>query len=300
MSMILSKGQIFKQAFFSTFSTKFWKVVGITSFVGLISLINLIWRIIEQGLDEILLYIGLSLATVVIIRYLFFCAKYTFVYLHNLYQESQWGNAAILLKQFHTDLKILETENYDEQNIKTKVVNMLNEYSKWLTVSLTTESSVSIKVPTDYQQDLNNWVLMNLFRDSSHSNTRDCQAYQQTRHTIIHNTPFSRVTAHITTINPKVISYVNEDIPNSDNYENTSIDIYGDKNKLPYKSEIVSPIMLYQFDQNSRCFGFLCVDCKDAKKFKYRTKYLCAMNEVLAEYLYPIMQIIQLNQNAPA
>lgn len=271
--------------------------MGITSFVGCVSLINLIWRIIEKGLVNFLTICGLILAILVAIRYMFFCAKYTFVYLHNLYHESQWGNAAILLKQFHNDLKKLETQDYNEQIIKTKIVGILNTYSSWLSTSLATDSSVSIKVPTDTTRDLNNWVLRNLFRDSTHRDARDNQTYQQTRHTVIHNTPFSRVTAHITATNPQVISYVNEDIPNSDNYENTSIAVYGDKKSLPYKSEIVSPIMLYEFNENSRCYGFLCIDCKDAKKFTYQTKYLCAMNEGLAEYLYPVMQIIQLNQN---
>lgn len=290
-----NKRDILTATFKETFHTNFLKLLGITSLFGLAGIVNLIWKMIDNNLLDYVFRGGYFIGVFILFRFLYYLIKYSFIYIHALYMESQWGNMLRLMKSHQNSLNALLEQDYDETKIKRTIVSILNDQSKWLSQFLSSDSSLSIKVPKNIADGLNSWELDNLFRDSNHA-ARDTDKYREIKHTIIHNTPFSRVIAHITSDTPKNISYINENIPKSDNYENTSIQLYEEKG-LPYQSEIVSPIMLYKQKDAQKCNGFLCMDCSCANKFGTQKDYLCATNEMLAEMIYPVIELIQSRQN---
>jgi hypothetical protein len=145
------------------------------------------------------------------------------------------------------------------------------------------ECSVSIKVPVKnkIQEDA---VLKNLCRDSGHLN-RDTTKYNETIHTIIGNTPFCYILNNVLKANKNGYHYVNNDIMSTSTYQNTSIDVYTD-GILPYKSELVYPIIPMVGEYNM--LGFICIDCNCKNKFT-DTKYDIPMIEGVADGLYNIL-----------
>lgn len=291
MNSIKNKKQIIYRAFKSTFNDRLWKSLGFLSFASFLSLVNLIWKIIEtdNGI-EILEYIALGFLGLVFLRFLWMLSKYIFIYIHERYIESKWGNAMLVIKESQSKLAHLVSSEYDLISAKKTIVEVLNMQRDWYNEFLKSNCGISIKVPTNDYTDLNNWVLKNICRDSS-TYSRDNEIYKDIKHTVIHNTPFSYVIAKITSDSDS-ISYVNENIPQSKNYNNTSIKAY-QNHILPYKSEIVSPIMIYKYKGNPKCLGFLCFDCSDANKFNTQVEYLVAFNEIFAETLYPVLDMIK-------
>lgn len=290
------KSDILNKAFRETFHTKLLKGLGFTSLFGLAGIVNLIWKMIDSNLLDYVFYGLYTLLLFFVLRFMYYLIKYSFIYIYALYMDSQWGNMLKIMKAHQNSINSILRQDYDESEIKKVIVTILNEQSRWLSHFLSSDSSMSIKVPKNMSDGLNSWELNNLFRDSNHD-SRDTDRYRNIKHTIIHNTPFSRVIAHITSNDPKHISYINEDIPKSNNYENTSIQVYPDQ-MLPYQSEIVSPIMLYKLNDAQKCNGFLCMDCSDANRFGIQREYLCAINEMLAEMIYPVIELIHLKQNS--
>ena len=83
--------------------------------------------------------------------------------------------------------------------------------------------------------------------------------------------------------------YVNNDIENSKDYVNTSIDSYTD-GILPYKSELVCPILpIIDIQKNALLCGFICVDCNKKNVFD-TTRYDVPMMTGIADGIYDILE----------
>jgi hypothetical protein len=146
---------------------------------------------------------------------------------------------------------------------------------------------VSIKVPISVGESLESLELQNLCRDSSHRN-RDTEQYKNIKHRIIGNTAYSLIVDNILKGNQKRLAYVNNNIPNSANYINTSIECYPD-GILPYSSELVYPIVPIKGNETNQkdLKGFICIDCNKPNKFD-ESRYDIPMVQGVADGIYDI------------
>ena len=125
--------------------------------------------------------------------------------------------------------------------------------------------SVSIKLPVKRSESMRaDSRVMNIVRDDA-SNERDNPAYQEATHTISNNTCFNFIFNGITS-QDETTYYLNNNIPNTANYTNSSFRSYGNRG-LPYKSEFVVPIIASYDEQIKFPIGFLCLDCNESNGF---------------------------------
>ena len=159
------------------------------------------------------------------------------------------------------------------------------------------DCGVSIKVPVKMVSDLKEMEVRNLCRDSQHHLMRDTTVYNGRRHLVSDNTAFIEVANNIVNGNLD-LSYVNNDIPNTKGYQNTSIGCYGDST-LPYKSELVYPILPVRREGNNYpTFGFVCVDCAKTNGFD-KGAYEIPMIQGVADGIYDIIEY-RMNKNLKA
>lgn len=181
------------------------------------------------------------------IRFLYYLCKDLVRYIHNVYVDSIWGDAIIDLKDAYSILHYLrrQDEISDEDFMKALVTfcetlkNIFDRKTKG-------NCCVSIKVPTRMFNSLQTWELCNLCRDKIHS-SRDTKDYEAICHTVIGNTPYLIIVNKLLDTKRKLKPYyINNDIENTKDYMNTSIDAY--KDGLPYKSELVYAIVPVKSD----------------------------------------------------
>lgn len=223
------------------------------------------------------------------IRFLYYLCKDLVRYIHNVYVDSIWGDAIIELKDAYSILHYLrrQDEISDEDFMKALVTfcetlkNIFDRKTKG-------NCCVSIKVPTGVFNSLQTWELCNLCRDKIHS-SRDTKDYEAISHTVIGNTPYIIIVNKLLDTKRKSKPYyINNDIENTKDYVNTSIDVY--KDGLPYKSELVYAIVPVKNDEDHRhdLAGFLCVDC-DRKDAFDEKRYDIPMIEGIVDGIYDII-----------
>lgn len=108
---------------------------------------------------------------------------------------------------------------------------------------------------------INELPVHNIVRDSNHS-SRDTEEYKSKKHYIRENTAFSTIIGNL----GKKWFYLNNDIDVENSYSTTSP--YTDDDPLPYKSELVRPIVKKIDDQKFSFIGFLCVDSEEKNVFQ--------------------------------
>lgn len=213
-------------------------------------------------------------------------------YYHEVYLNSVYGDAIILLKDSfaythyyrktpgHRDTEFVKSMMLICNNLQTIFSNILKE-----------DCSVSIKVPFSKDKVDEQSTFMNLTRDIAH-NSRDTDMYKQQIHSLIGNTAFSNAFNKVL-INAKHKQYINNSVNSTVNYDNTSRECYTD-GILPYNSELVYPItpLINDNKHNLDCHGFICVDTKKLNAFT--GKYDAAILEGVADGIYDI--ISQRNQ----
>lgn len=137
------------------------------------------------------------------------------------------------------------------------------------------------------------YTVENLSRDSAHS-SRDSEEYIGAEHALIENTPYIMVINKLCHNSSKPV-YINNDIDkaiSSNNYLNTSIGIHVE-NGLPYKSELVYPIIPAKCPSGeshiSYMMGFICIDCTEPNKFNKCNSDIILMQDV-ADAIYDIIK----------
>lgn len=159
-----------------------------------------------------------------------------------------------------------------------------------------TESNccVSIKVPVSNYTDSGEWntiQVKNVARDRKHITDRDTEEYKAACHDVLGNTAYSRVISLVLKESSKPHIYLNNDVDleKDPNYATTSQDC-NDRTSIPYKSELVVPILPSNYSKLSEVTfgGFLCIDSD--KKNAFREKgYDVPMTLGLADGLYVLM-----------
>lgn len=213
-------------------------------------------------------------------------------YYHEVYQNSIYGEAIILLKDSFGEAHYYrKTPGYDEESFMKSMMVLCNNLKTIFDSTTKSNCSVSIKVPVSDDVISPSTELKNLTRDVS-CKSRDTDDYNDKKHTIIGNTAFSNCLNKVIT-NKTERFYVNNNVNNQDNYENTSKDCY-ENGILPYNSELVYPITPLKSVDNTdfNCHGFICIDSQNENAFENR--YGPAILEGVADGIYDI--ILELNQ----
>lgn len=220
-----------------------------------------------------------------IIRFLLIFVKESFKYIHEVYQNSIFGNAIILLNECFASLNEYRKKNtHDDEEFMKAMILLCNNLKIIFTDIAKNECAVSIKVPIANIWN-NETLIMNLVRDSDHS-SRDTKEYMETEHTLLGNTAFT-FCLHKVSSNNDLKAFINNSVNNSKNYVNTSMPLHKDQ-KLPYNSELVYPIVPINMNHKQHsCLGFICID--SPKENAFNTKYEVAIVKGVADGIYDII-----------
>ena len=130
-------------------------------------------------------------------------------------------------------------------------------------------------------------------RDQSHISERDTPDYKKTNHDIVSNTAYSYIVSLVIKESSKPRIYLDNDVQSNPNYLTSS-----NRTEIPYKSELVVPILPSKYKKLSEIYfgGFLCIDSnlKDSFDTKH---YDIPMTIGLADGLYTIMLRLIESQN---
>lgn len=295
---------IFEKACHNTISLPVWKyLVGtIGSFLGILLFCRNFFNC-SVGLS-VVAGIG-GIAALFIIVYFYFL--YNEMILGRIYDQSAHFDSA--LERFFTNLhnayaEIREIQRLCDVDDVTKIkalTKLCDEIKRIFDRKTNTQCSVSIKIlhyPNENHEPITKktvgeYTVENLCRDTVHS-SRDSKRYMEVEHTLIENTPYIMVINKLCHNSSKPV-YINNDIDkaiNSNNYQNTSIGIHVE-NGLPYKSELVYPIIpakrLTDKSHISYMTGFICIDCAAPDKFNKCNSDIVLLQDV-ADATYDIIK----------
>lgn len=249
------------------------------------------------------IYFGTGLFFIIwILRFTYFFCKITIAFLFSVYKESIYGDAIILLNGAFANIhSFRKNDTFNEEDFKTCLSLMCNNLKLIFDKKTGGNCGVSIKaiVQTNTHLPISaDAEIVNLSRDES-TLSRNTEKYQNTKHQVFSNSCYNIIFDNISKDRKKMLYYYNNDIPpkrpvenddmsnirHSDVYMNTSYDVY--ENGLPYKSELVCPIIpLISKGKVFNIVGFICVDCD--KKNAFDSKYDTFILSGVADGMYDL------------
>ena len=228
--------------------------------------------------------------TIVLGWYLFvigvISAKNLLRYIHNTFVDSLYGKVITSLTELNLQLKeLIRGESIDDDSLMKVLKKICNELKQFFDDKTSAKCGVSIKVTLSKDKEITSWKFRNLCRDDKNT-CRDTEEYLRTEHTVVGNTPYQHVVNQLIRHSTKV-AYINNNIPEAKDYLNTSK--INEETVLPYKSEIVYPIMpLKRGETDSVMCGFICVDCDKIEKFDEK-RYDVPVIESIIDNLYELL-----------
>lgn len=274
-------------SFVSAFKGKIWKWIltgSIGSFLGVLKLGK---DFFEFSLEKSILYGFFALLILFVLRFALFFIKNSLKYFHEVYTNSVYGEAIIILKDsFAQAHAYRKTPGHQDIEFMSAMILFCNNLKVIYDNITKSNCAVSIKVPIGDNKVDEKTVLVNLARDVNHQ-SRDTLKYTNVKHTLIGNTAFSSSFNKFIK-GQKERCFINNNISGSTNYDNTSREGYDD-GILPYQSELVHPIVPIKNTDNNNlnCHGFICIDSDKQNVFK--GKYDIAIIEGVADGLYDII-----------
>lgn len=272
----------------STTQWKLWKYIIPTDIIGIIAFLSIGEDLFGLSKLESVMWGGIIIISIWFCLFIALCLKFLIKYCHNIYVDSIWGDAIIELKNAYSEIHYLrKQEDINSEDFIGVMIIFCDTLKKIFDKKTDADCCVSIKVPISVGESLESLELQNLCRDSSHRN-RDTEQYKNIKHRIIGNTAYSLIVDNILKGNQKRLAYVNNNIPNSSNYINTSIECYPD-GILPYSSELVYPIVPIKGNETNQkdLKGFICIDCNKPNKFD-ESRYDIPMVQGVADGIYDI------------
>lgn len=270
-------------------------------FLGSIGAINVILQIGKT-------YFGLTLESSVIIGicisvgiflmiFLYFILTTRIKYYLRKKKESLYGEAIIYLKDSFGKIHFLrKDDNLNEETLKNSLAFFCQQLKVFFDKKTKSKCSVSIKVFRNIvnHETAANAKLYNLCRDKD-ALYRDTDIYKNQNHSVFNNTCFRVVLTKITSGKPpNNLHYINNDLENTKDYQNTSWAIHQKKDvtdnwELPYKSELVVPIIPLESltDNKYQLIGFICVDSDETEVF--HEKYDSALIQGVADGIYDLI-----------
>lgn len=309
--------QIFIHTLAKTFDMRHWKwlggIPGIVTIIGVIQpnlsllktcLFSWIPFIGRNALIDSCILFFCALLIWAIARMSFYLTKYFWTWMHNVYVDSVWANTIVDLATAYSCIHELERQglHLTEEKVATSLSQFCNQIKIIFDRKTHSDCCVSIKVPIANYNSTDHWECIhvkNIARDQAHLTERDTAGYKSAHHTIIGNTAFSKVIALIMSNCKNRNVYLNNDVDKDPNYQTTSI-IAEERDDIPYKSELVVPIIPSRYDNlNSIKFGgFLCIDSNKKNVFDDK-RYDIPMTKGLADGLYSLTQtLIQIREQA--
>ncbi|CAN5639907.1 hypothetical protein BH10BAC2_BH10BAC2_29340 [soil metagenome] len=289
---------IFKKTWTQTFTKSFnkWFFGSLSTLLGLLLLGK---NLLGQTNVLYSIYIGAAVyAGILIIMLLVNGMQNTYYHLKAKYLESVYGEAIILLKDTFAHIHALRKKAIiSDEDFKAAMITVCECLKKIYDKKTKGNCSVSIKVLkiNDVGKDYTaNTEVINLFRDQKSSN-RDTTKYLDTKHYIFNNTCYNHIFNNILKSRKNKLYYLNNDIQSSKDYANSSIDAYASteeeatKKILPYKSELVVPILPIINENIYNLLGFLCVDGNSNDIFD--DLYDLAITQGVADGIYDIIKL---------
>ncbi|OUL60050.1 hypothetical protein [Flavobacterium sp. AJR] len=277
-------GNILKISIGLTFKWTGWKFFfSSIGSVGAVLLIGKVYFYLELKTSIIL---GIIILFVIFLgRFFLIFLKESFKYFHEVYKNSIYGDAIILLNECFASLNEYRKKNtHDDEEFMKAMILLCNNLKVIFTAIAKQECAVSIKVPIANTWN-NETLIVNLVRDSDHS-SRDTKEYMEAQHTLLGNTAFT-FCLHKVSSNKDSKAFINNNVNNSKNYDNTSMPLHKDQ-KLPYNSELVYPIVPINIDYKEHsCLGFICIDSPNENAFD--AKYEVAIVKGVADGIYDII-----------
>lgn len=290
---------ILRRSFIESLKGPIWKWL-FGSFPALCAVLFFGKNYFDQTLFVSVCWVAIIIGSFILLRLFIRLVINSFKYLHSVYKESVYGDAIIRLREsFGRVHYYRKTPGYQDKEFMESTIDFCNGLKEIFDNVTKSNCSVSIKIPTQSHVS-ENTILKNLCRDSTNYNLRNTSVYNKTNHTIIGNTCFSKTLNNIIKGSDERY-YINNDIPNSKDYENTSRGCFDATNDLPYKSELVHGIVAFHnLDNNNLvCHGFVCVDSDKINAFD--KKYSVAIVEGVADGIYDIINErnnIEKNENS--
>jgi hypothetical protein len=281
--------KILLQSIKENFSGKIWKYL-IGSSGSLFAVLYFGKNFLHTSAKISITIAFVFLFSLFIIRFILFLIKNSFKHLHKTYRESKYGEAIIFLRDAFSRFHWLrKKEDFSDEELISSLIYLCDNLRFLFSQKNMCECSVSIKVPVEGAVTADTSV-KNLCRDTENKKIRDNANYEIINHTIIGNTAFRKVVNNVLRKNKKGFYYLNNNIPETKDYDNTSREAYHN-GELPYKSEIVVPIIPLYVDQDQLydLIGFLCIDCVSKEKFD--EKYDPPLIEGVADGIYDILSI---------
>ena len=144
---------------------------------------------------------------------------------------------------------------------------------------------------------------MNIIGDKK-SYSRSTEKYNTRKYHIFNNSCYNHIFTNLLRNKKTKLYYLNNNIPKSSDYSNSSVEAYSEgeedvsKEVLPYKSEIVVPLLPFINDNSYNLLGFLCVDCNLVNGFD--DNYDLATVQTVSDAIYDVVKkwIDQNNNNA--
>lgn len=278
---------ILAKSFEAAFKWKLWKWLLTGSLGTLIGALTFGEKVLHLEPKRSILFSAITVFFLFSIRFFLIFFKESLKYFHQIYVNSVYGEAIIILKDnFATTHYYRKSPGHNDEEFMKSMMLFCNGLKEIYDKILKSDTSVSIKVPIRDISVREHTTLMNLTRDTKHI-SRDTQQYKEIKHTIIGNTPFSYCFSKVVN-NSKDKAYINNKVNETENYNNTSRECY-QNGKLPYNSELVYPIVsiINESKTNSICHGFICIDTIKSNAFK--SKYDIAILEGVADGIYDLI-----------
>lgn len=240
-------------------------------------------------------YAIIVVAFIFIARFFLIFIKESLKYFHEVYQNSNYGDAIVILKDCFSEVHYYrKTPGFQEEEFMKSMMIFCNNLKIIFDKTTNSKCSVSIKVPVFENIVSEKTILKNLTRDNANKN-RDTSEYSIIKHTIIGNSAFNNCLNKVIT-NNKEKFYLNNNINKTNNYLNTSKSCYAN-GILPYNSEMVHPIAPSKSlnNKNFDCHGFICVDSD--KENAFDQKYSPAILEGVADGIFDLILDLNFNKN---
>ena len=278
-----------KRVFIHTIRGKIWTYFFLGSAGAPIALALIGRNFLGLNIVYSVLLAVVFLAALFIFRFLYYLSIEVILFIHNSYVDSIWGKAIVDLKDAYAQVHYLRKQGTisDEEFVKT-LISFCNIVKVVFDRKTKGNCCVSIKVPVGYFETIETWNLSNLCRDSFHQE-RDTKQYENTKHTVIGNTPYTVIVNSLLNDKQKPQAYyINNDIDGTKSYMNTSRGLHQEAQR--YKSELVHAIVpiLGEHFYRHELLGFLCVDCDKVEAFDTQ-RYDIPMVEGIVDGIYDII-----------
>lgn len=284
--------ETFKSKFINWFIGSFVAIMGIGIVILLQLTTPLKWAILIPFLVNILL---------LFLFLIFNCIKAVVRHL-KIERKNTYGEIILVLKDFFSKINFLrKLAKIDSIYLKPSLQEICDSLKECFDDKTNSKCCVSIKLFEKITDDGiidTNATVYNLCRDGASQPERDSDIYKNINHTIFDNTPFLNIVRNILKQGSSVEEcyYINNDIPKTDNYSNSSKAAYP-KNKLPYNSELVVPLLPLNSEDGTitNLVGFICLDSN--KKNSFGTKYDLPMLQGIADGIHDVIMKWKFTKN---